>query len=152
MKRLMIAAFALLPSLALADQLDRLIVATDKLTALTFAFYTDRVPELKGALPDMSIDAEMSAAMQCMLDQIERDGGTGTAEVYVASMERLADTLVINSLEDMGNMMGDLDQQLAMDAMMNCGQMEISMRRMQESGLFEAMQKPGVMEALLALE
>ncbi|MEY1554658.1 hypothetical protein AB3Y40_03400 [Yoonia sp. R2331] len=147
-----IAAICLFPTFAMADQVDRLAAATDILTGKLTAFYVSRVPELADAMPNFTVDAEMRAALGCTLDTYTAEIGPNATEAYVASVEAEAAALEITSLSDMGNMLGDIDEALALRAMQECGQMDISMRRMQESGLLQALQKPGVMEALLAGE
>ncbi len=114
------------------------------------AFYVSRVPELASVMPDFTVDGEMRAALGCTLATYEAEIGAAATEAYVASVEREAAALEITDLTGIGSVLGDIDEALALRAMTDCGQLDIAMRRMQKSGLWEAMQKPGVIEALMA--
>ncbi len=148
----LIASICIFPTIALADQVDRLAAATDILSAKMTAFYVSRVPELAEVMPDFTVDAEMRAALACTLEIYEAEIGPAATEAYVASVEEESAALQITDLTGVGSVLGDIDEALVIRAMTECGQIEIAMRRMQQSGLWEAMQKPGVMEALMAGE
>ena len=149
MRSVLTTALILTASTAAADPLERLIVATEALSEKANAFYISRVPALEGKLPDMTIDDELRTALSCALDSIVTEGGPDMQAAYVESMEEMA-TRDITTMSDLQEMPDVVPDDILFAAMSECGMMEITAQRMQDSGFWEAMQDPGVLEALMA--
>jgi len=147
----LLAAIALLPSAAMADDLlDRYQVASDAKTAQIQAFYVARVPELAQVMPVMSWDDAFAAVATCTLAGQRAERGDDGAEAYVAAMEAWA-ALPVNSLAGLAaGMAAVLSDDLAIALAQDCGGMDLSMQRMEDSGMLSLMQQPGVMDRLLA--
>lgn len=149
MKRIVCIAAFLAATSAHADQLDRLIAATEQLSFKSEVFYISRVPALEGKLPDLTVDDEMRGALSCILDEIETQIDAPAVEKYVSAMETLS-AQEITSFEQLQNANPGLPDDVLLNVMSTCGMIEISMRRMQESGMWEAMQDPDVLQAIMA--
>ncbi len=146
----LIAATCLFPTFALADQVQRLSAANDIIQEKMEVFYVSRVPELAGKMPDMTLDTEMETALRCTLDMFDAEGGAGTAERYVTSLEQVAQDFELTGLDQIDSVMGDIDEALGLKALQSCGMFDISMRRMQASGMMEALSNPDVIQRLMS--
>lgn len=151
MRKTLTAALIFTASGAAADPLDRLIVATEALSEKANAFYISRVPALDGKLPDMTVEGELRNALACALDMIVTEGGPEMQIAYVESMEEMA-SRDINNITDLQEVPDVVPDEILFAAMSECGMMEITAQRMKDSGFWEAMQDPDVMQALMAEE
>jgi hypothetical protein len=151
MPRFLIAALALLPGAAFADDLlDRYEVASVAKAEQMEAFYAERVPELLEVLPEMGWDDEIAAVAQCTLDGVRAERGEAGAEEYVAAMETWADVPVTSFTQMAEGQPAVLSDDLAMQLTMDCGGMDLAMERMSASGMMELIQDPSIMERLMA--
>lgn len=146
---------ASLPQIGFAnDLLDRLENATEKMGAKQGAFYISRVPELKGTMPAWEWDDEIRQASQCVLDGIEDAKGKKIAEAYVAGLEKDAEMEItsMTQFSEQSSIPAELqgDDQTIMNLMDSCKTIEISTIRLKQSGFWDAMQDPSVMQRLLA--
>lgn len=150
-----LAAIALLPTAAptaaLADNLlDRYGVASDAKAEQMRAFYISRVPEMADVMPEMGWDDAIAAVTACTLNGVRQARGEEAAEAYVAAMEAWA-AIPVNSFGDMAEgLSGALSDDLAIRLAQDCGALDLSMQRMQDSGMMALVQQPGVMERLMA--
>mmetsp|Transcript_3341 Transcript_3341/g.5757 ORF Transcript_3341/g.5757 Transcript_3341/m.5757 type:complete len:153 (+) Transcript_3341:401-859(+) len=143
-------AFTLLSAPAFAQsEVDRLEAASVSAGANMEAFLISRVPEIAPAIPDWEWDEEMRAAAVCTLDAIRAEGGDAAVEGYLDEMDVFAE-VEITSMEQMATVTPvPINPDFAMQTGQACGTAEIAMRRMQESGLMEAMMVPDVMGRLM---
>lgn len=138
-----------------ADQLlDRLETATELLGAKHGEFYLAKLPELNGKIPDWNWDDEIRAASACVLNGIRKAKGAKVAEAYVRGIELDAEReiLSMSQMRDQSNMPRELqgEDQTIINLMQECGTLEISAERLQDSGLWDELIKPGTMEKLTA--
>ncbi|ABD53837.1 hypothetical protein [Jannaschia sp. CCS1] len=131
------------------SELDRLETATVAAGGNLEAFLTSRAPELASAMPDWSWDAELRAAATCTLDAMRSEGGDAAVTEYLDAMEEFA-TTPITSMEQMATATPvPISTDFAARTGQDCGSAEIAMRRMQESGLMQAMMDPAIMGRLM---
>lgn len=144
---------AALPALARADALlDRYQAASTAQATAMQAFLTERVPELAAVLPPTTWDDDSIAVARCTLDGVRAARGDAGVEAFVAATEEWA-AVPVTSFGGMGaNMPEVLSDSLSMELAQSCGGMELAMRQMQESGMMAVLQRPDVMERLMALE
>ncbi|QXT39376.1 hypothetical protein [Gymnodinialimonas ceratoperidinii] len=143
-------ALTLLAAPAFAQsEVDRLEAASVSAGANMEAFLVSRVPEIAPAIPDWEWDEEMRTAAACTLDAIRAEGGDAAVETYLDEMDVFAE-VEITSMEQMATVTPvPINPDFAMQTGQACGTAEIAMRRMQESGLMEAMMVPDVMGRLM---
>ena len=144
-----------IPQLVAADDLlDRLENATETMGAKQGAFYLSRVPELEGKMPEWEWDDEIRQASKCVLDGIEKAKGRGIAEAYVAGLEKDAKMEIqsMAQLSEQSSIPKELqaEDQTILNLMQSCKTIEISTIRLKQSGFWDAMQDPSVMQRLLA--
>lgn len=140
---------------AAADELlDRLEGATELLTKHQIAFYISRVPELKDKMPAWEWDDDNRLASKCVLEGIKKKKGRKVAEAYVAGIEKDAQLEIasMNQLSEQSSIPIELkgDDQTIYHLMESCKTLEISATRLQESGLWDALMDPAVMDRLMA--
>ncbi|MEM7361005.1 MAG: hypothetical protein AAF431_18075 [Pseudomonadota bacterium] len=140
---------------AFADELlERLENATEKLGKNQGQFYASRVPELKDKMPSWDWDDEIRQASKCVLDGIATQKGQRVAEAYVSGIERDAEKTITSfaQLSDSSSMPPELlgEDQTILNLMNKCRTMEISAVRLKESGFWDEMLKPEVMQKLQA--
>lgn len=136
------------PALAQSD-IDRLEVATMAASGNLEAFLISRAPELARSMPDWTWDDALRATAVCTLDAIRAEGGDAAVTSYISSMEVFAET-PITSMQQMAlDTPVPVNADFAASVGQTCGSAEIAMRRMQESGLMEAMMDPAVMTRLI---
>lgn len=134
--------------------LERLEIAAEQISQNQYDFYLSRAPELEGKLPSVEWDEEIRAASKCILDGIQLAKGEKIAEAYVAAMEKDA-KLTIRSLDQMANETSIPDELKGNDTTIEtlaeqCNTMEITAARLKESGFWDAMMQPGIMEKMMA--
>ena len=151
--RLALSALALaaLPAAATAQTpLERLETATETLGDNMEAFYLSRLPELQDRMPDWTWDPQYRQAGACVLEGIRSVRGEEGVTAYVAAMEERAE-IEFESFDDMAQDYPDaLTGELIRALTQACGLVEISTRRMQDSGLLAAMQDQETVQALTA--
>lgn len=136
------------PAFAQSD-LDRLEVATMAASGNLEAFLISRAPELASSMPDWTWDDALRDAASCTLDAVRAEGGDAAVTSYISSMEVFAET-PITSMQQMAlDTPVPINADFAASAGQTCGSAEIAMRRMQESGLMEAMMDPAIMTRLI---
>lgn len=149
-KGILAIAFTLIPSLTLADMLDRYRDASVAQATQMHEFMISRVPEIEAVLPDTDWTPEMDGVATCTLDGIRAARGDDGVEAYVVALEAWAAT----EIRSMGTMADGMDpilgDALALQLSQDCGGMEIAAAQMQESGMIEMMSQPDVMERLMA--
>jgi len=144
-----------LPQIVFADDLlNRLENATEAMGKKQGDFYLSRVPELKDKMPEWEWDEEIRQASKCVLDGIEKAKGQDVAEAYVAGLEKDA-AMEISSMtqfSEQSSIPEELqgDDQTILNLMESCKTIEISTVRLKQSGFWDAMQDPTVMQRLLA--
>ncbi len=144
-----ISLAAALPSLA-QSELERLEAATEAASLSMEAFLVARAPELADVMVNWDWDEEMRNAARCTLDAVREEGGDEAVASYLDAMDEFA-VLELTSLDQIGrDTPVPINPDFAMATSQACGTAEISMRRMQESGLIEAMMNPEVMGRLMA--
>lgn len=134
------------------DLLDRLEVATEQIGENQGKFYVSRVPELAEKLPEWEWDDEIRSANKCVLDGIEEEKGREIAEAYVTGLEIDAKIPITSmaQLSDQNNIPPVLrDGQTLIALSQKCNIMEISAARLKESGFWDEMMNPEVMEKLV---
>lgn len=144
-------AFTLLaaPAAFAQSELDRLETATVAAGANMEAFFVALAPELAAVMPDWAWDEEMRAAAACTLDAIRAEGGEAAVTSYLDAMDVFA-TVEITSMDQMANVTPiPISNDFAARTGQTCGSAEIAMRRMQESGMMEAMMNPDIMMRLM---
>jgi hypothetical protein len=136
------------------DLLDRLETATELLGAKHGEFYLSKLPELEGKMPDWNWDDEIRTASACVLTGIKKAKGAKVAEAYVSGIELDAkrDIASMSQMRDQTNMPEELqgEDTTLLNLMQECGTIEISATRLQDSGLWDELIKPGTMEKLAA--
>ena len=131
------------------SELDRLETATVATGENMEAFLNAAAPELATVMPDWTWDAEMRTAATCTIDAIRAEGGDAAVTDYINAMEDFAGQ-EITSLQQMATETPvPINPTFAQDTGIACGSAEIAMRRMQESGLMEAMMDPAIMGRLM---
>jgi hypothetical protein len=152
MTRLSVAVVvALLPQAVLADALlDRYQAAAVTKADQMEAFFVARVPELAEVLPEMGWDDELAVVAACILDGQRAERGEAGAEAYVAALEEWALIVPTSFMTMADGMPVVLSDDLALRLNESCGGIEISMQRMQDSGMMAMIQDPAVMERLIA--
>lgn len=148
---LLTATLTLLAAPALAQsELDRLEAATVAGGGNLETFLTTRAPELADVMPDWTWDADLRAAATCTLDAMRAEGGDAAVTEYIEAMEDFA-TLTITSMEQMATATPvPINADFAARTGQSCGSAEIAMRRMQESGLMQAMMDPAIIGRLMS--
>ncbi len=154
-KLLLLASCTVACQSAWADELlDRLEVASEKIGANQGSFYVSRVPELKDKLPNWEWDDEIRTASKCVLDGIETAKGRDIAEAYVAGLETDAakEITSMTQLADQSSIPDELkgDDQTILTLMQDCKTMDISAARLKQSGFWDAMLDPTIMQRLTA--
>ena len=153
--KLLCSALIILPAHTFADELlDRLEVATERLSKHQGEFYIRRVPELKDKMPNWEWDDEVRKASKCVLDGIETAKGRNIAEGYVAGIEKDS-KLTIVSMDQLSkqNSIPEVlkgEDQTIYTLMESCKTLEISAIRLKKSGLWDAMMTPDIMDQLMA--
>ncbi|MEJ6392521.1 hypothetical protein V8J82_04585 [Gymnodinialimonas sp. 2305UL16-5] len=143
-----LAAFAL-PAAA-QSELERLETASEAAGQNMATFMIARAPQLEPVMVDWEWDEEMREVGQCTLNEIRSVGGDQAATDYVVAMEAFA-TTQITSMEQMGAATPvPLNEDVAMTIATTCRAMEVSMRRMEESGMMQMMMDPATMQALMS--
>jgi len=137
-----------------ASLLERLELATEEIGKNQGQFYVSRVPELADKMPSWDWDDEIRTASKCMLDGISSEKGAEVAEAYVAGLELEAakEITSFTSLSSDENIPAELkgnDSTIA-DLQQRCGTIDISINRLKESGLWDALIEPSVMQRLIA--
>lgn len=147
---LLTTTLALFAAPALAQsELDRLEAATLAASGNLETFLTTLAPELADVMPDWTWDEALRAAADCTLDAVRAEGGDAAVTSYISSMEVFAET-PITSMQQMATATPvPINADFAARAGQTCGSAEIAMRRMQESGMMEAMMDPAVMSRLI---
>lgn len=131
------------------SELERMETATVAAGGNLEAFLVSRVPELASAMPDWAWDDELRAAAVCTLDAMRAEGGDAAVSDYLTAMEAYA-TTPITSMEQMATATPvPISADFAARTGQACGSAEIAMRRMQESGLMEAMMDATTMGRLM---
>lgn len=138
-----------------ADELlERLENATEKLGKNQGQFYISRVPELKDKMPPWDWDEEIRTDSKCVLDGIVARKGARVAEAYVAGIESDAAVPITSfaQLSDASSMPVELrdPDKTILNLMQKCRTMEISAVKLKESGFWDEMLKPEVMQRLQA--
>lgn len=148
----LIAALSTLPFSALADsQLDRLEAVSEEMN-LAMAELMARELASKGAdpapmmaaLPDTTWDDEHRGAGTCMLDEYRAIGGEDMVENILTNMENLVGevaTATMESLAEIDALPEGVTQEQSADIARSCGFIELSLKRMEESGFTAAMMK-----------
>ncbi|WP_341863870.1 hypothetical protein [Gymnodinialimonas sp. 57CJ19] len=137
------------PAAFAQSEIERLEAATLAASENMEAFLTARVPEMAAAMPDWAWDDEMRSAAACTLDAIRAEGGDAAVSSYLDEMDVFA-TVQITSVEQMASATPvPINPDFAMQTGQSCGTAEIAMRRMQESGLMQAMMDPNIMGRLM---
>ena len=152
MRLTLATALALLPGLALAQgsDVDRIAAANMAMAEQMEDFYLGRVPELEGKMPDHSWNDEMRAAGECFVTRYKDERGAEGLEEYLTAMEGWAET-EITSFEQLTFGMPDiLTEDLPQRLTQDCGVMEISIQRAQESGFIEALSDPEIMGRIMS--
>lgn len=136
------------------DLLERLEAASEAIGAEQGRFYVSRVPELEDKLPSWEWDTEIREASACVLQGIEDAKGRAVAEAYVAGLERDAQREItsMTQLSDSSSIPAELqgDDRTIINLMQSCNTMDISAQKLKESGFWDALQDPGVMQRLVA--
>ncbi|MFL4470722.1 hypothetical protein ACERZ8_12815 [Tateyamaria armeniaca] len=94
------------------------------------------------ALPDTSWDDEYRAAGTCMLNQYNAAAGTQGTDSMLDKMEAMIpqlETATMESLENMDVRPEGVSEDQSIQIARSCGMIDLSMRRMQESGFTAAM-------------
>jgi hypothetical protein len=150
----LLTALVLSSSVLADDLLDRLETATEIMGEKQGTFYLSRVPELTGKMPDWTWDEEIRTASACVLTGIENAKGRKVAEAYVAALEKDAKQPItsIGQLSDQSSLPKELtgNDRTIISLMESCRTMEISTSRLKESGFWDAMQDPNVIQRLVA--
>ncbi len=152
MRLALTTAFALLPVLAAAqeDPVDRIAAANIAMAEQMEAFFLSRAPELEDRMPDHSWNDEMRAAGECFVAGYEEEQGKEGLDAYITAMETWSET-EITSFEQMNFGMPEiLTDPLPQRLSQECGVIEISVRRAQESGFIEALSDPEIMGRVMA--
>lgn len=137
------------PAAFAQSELERLEASSVAAGANMGAFLTARVPEIAASIPDWNWDDEMRSAASCTLDAIRAEGGDAAVATYLEEMEVFA-TVEITALDQMAAVTPvPINPDFAMRTGQACGTAEIAMRRMQESGLMQAMMDPNTMGRLM---
>lgn len=145
LRTLTIIGFTCFPGFAAADALlDRMEAAAETINEMMGQAMLNDMPFLEGKLPETEWDAEYREIGQCMLEAYVAEVGRAETTAMIGRMETILETLEITSMEDMTNMPnmqpeGMTEAQSAAIAS-DCGVVDITMRRMRESGMMEAMQ------------
>jgi len=144
------AALTLIAAPAFAQsELDRLEVVSEAVAQNMAAFLVARVPELADVMVDWEWDAEMREVATCTMDRIRTEGGDQALTDYLDALEVFS-TIEITSIEQMGAATPiPFSNDVAMQVATECRAMEVSARRMQESGMMEAMMDPAIMGRLM---
>lgn len=134
------------------DLLNRLENATELLAKNQETFYVSRVPELKGKLPSSAVDDETRGAISCVLNGIKSSKGDTAAEEYVKYVEKSAskDFTSFSQLSEVEALPTSLDEDTLISLMTECKNIEISTKRLQESGAWEILSNPETMKKLMA--
>ncbi|MEM6372790.1 MAG: hypothetical protein AAF727_08445 [Pseudomonadota bacterium] len=150
LRTLLTAIFLTLPAAAIAQtQLERLEAISEEMN-LGMAQMMVREIEAAGgnpapvlaAFPDTSWDDEYRAAGTCMLDQYNAIAGQDGTNIMLDRMEamnRQLATATMDSFEAMDIHPDGMSEEQSMAIAQSCGIVELSMRRMQESGFSAAM-------------
>jgi len=155
MPRLPLRALALLlaltlPGAALADLLDRYRTASEAQAASMAAFMTARVPDLAEVIPPPEWSPEAEAVGVCTLDAVLAARGADGLEAFVGAVEAMA-AIEITSMEAFAAQTPPLlAEEFFLQVSQDCGAMDLAFQQMQDSGMLEMMQRPEVMEALMA--
>lgn len=152
MRLAMTTALALLPGFAAAQDaaIDRIAAANVAMAQQMEGFYLSRAPELEGKMPDYTWDAELRDAGSCFVEGYREERGDDGLDAYLTAMETWAAT-DITSFEQLNFGMPDvLTEPLPQRLTQECGVMEISIRRAQESGFIEALSDPEIMGRIMA--
>jgi hypothetical protein len=153
---LLAAVLIALPSLAAAQsQLERLQTTSETMSTDMFVLMANEITANGGdpapiiaAIPDMSWDAEMRAAGECMLEQYTQIIGRSGVDEMLDTMEDIAVEVAAmaeaggttSQMADTTDMMPEgLSASDSIRITQDCGMMEIQMRRMEESGFNAAM-------------
>ncbi|MGR3466463.1 MAG: hypothetical protein ACU0CI_01175 [Shimia sp.] len=151
MKRLFLTLPLLaLPTAALAEtQLERLEALSEQGSEVMMEMMireitaegADPAP-LQAAIPDMTWDDAFRDAGRCMLDAYTAELGSDGVDEMLDSLEAMyadLDDARLEDLEDLDPTGGKLSEEVQVRVTRECGFMELSMARMEESGFMAAM-------------
>lgn len=136
------------------ELLDRLEVASELIAKKQGEFYLTRVPELEGKLPSWDWDDEIRVASKCVLDGIAESKGDDIARAYVEGIEKDAqmEFTSLTQLSDNTSIPDELkgNDSTIINLMQSCNTMQISAQRLKDSGMWDLMLDPSVMQRLAA--
>lgn len=142
---LAVAVFAALPISAEAQsRLDRMEALSVQLGGLMNEVFLLEAPQLADVMPDPAWDGPMRDAHRCMLDAYETEVGGAAVDDMLDQMEQIVPTLTAQGLLDEGMEIDvgtppGMSDDRAQAIVRECGIIELTMQRMQESGMMEAM-------------
>lgn len=152
MKRLLLTAvLTTLPYAALAEtQLERLERISEAMTEMMFDAMVDMVekeggnPEpLRAAIPDVAWNDAYREAGDCLLDRLIAASSESAIDDMLSEMDaalpQMAEMDAEAIGEDMDFMPDGISDDYMIDANSECGLVDLSLQRMQDSGFTEAM-------------
>lgn len=149
-KTLLICLLTLSFSAIASSQLDRLQEAQQTLAAKAKAHASKQAPRVAALMPDMSWDAEYRAAMQCYLNQVESRHGASAVSQYLSDLEAFV-AQDFTSFSALNKAPSGLNDDEMFPVSTECGVIEISKKRMQESGYNAIFSDPELMQELTKL-
>ena len=133
-----------------SEALDRLEAASEEMNRNFEAYYLSRVPSLARVMPEVEWDEAYRETGRCILRRIEEQRGADGVADYLEAIEAYA-ARPVETFDDMTT--GQpviLRDDLAISIGQECGVVEVAMARMRDSGFFEAIGRPGVMDQIMA--
>jgi hypothetical protein len=144
-----LVGLAAAPALA-QSELEQLETLSEAAAQNMEDFFVGRVPELAEVMVDWEWDDEMREVAGCTMDRLREEGGDQAVTDYIAAMEVFSATEITSFDQIASDTPQPFNPDIAMQVATDCRAMEVSMQRMQESGMFDAMMAPGVMQRLMA--
>lgn len=143
-------ACAPLPVLAQSDaQLDRLEATTVVVAERMEAFMVARAPALAGLFPDPAFSPEVREAARCQLQRYADAGGDTMVEAYLEAVEAQAIVEIVSLASLVETAPEILMGEIAQEAMVGCGMLDLQQALAEDSGLAEAMRDPNILMQLL---
>lgn len=145
---LITTAFVLFSSSVFAkSDIDRLTAAFKVFEKKYTAIYEAKAPDLVELLPKTLLDDEYGAALQCFLDKLESDQGREGVEKYLSGYEAFVEQDLV-SLKQIGDAPQGFETNKLLKVNKQCGILELTQKRMKESGYDKIYSDPELLKQL----
>lgn len=111
----------------------------------------EKAPNIAKLFPDLSWDSDFRKAMACYLSELKAEKGAAAVESYITQIEQFS-TRTFTSLTDIIDTPSGFEKTAKMlEVSKKCGMLEVSQRRMEESGYNKIFSDPELMKEFSSL-